>query len=82
MLHKRLLITYIDNEEDFLDEDINVFELDGLDIFRDEKISLDMLDFKRPGNSGISCSEGFFILGKKALEHIEKGTFIQKNMIE
>ena len=52
------------------------------DIFKDEKISLDMLDFKRPGNSGISCSEGFLILGGKALEHIEKGTFIQKNMIE
>jgi len=51
------------------------------DIQKGEKISISMLDFKRPGNAGISCAEGYFILNKTAKIDITKDTFLQWNML-
>lgn len=51
-------------------------------IKKGEKISRDNLDFKRPGNAGISCSEGFEVLGKTALIEIPEGTFLKWEMLE
>ena len=47
-----------------------------------EKISLEKIDFQRPGNLGISASEGFKILNKKSNCLIKKGTIIKKNMLK
>ena len=37
LFHKRLLVTYIDEEQDFLEDDLNVFGFEGLDFLKDEK---------------------------------------------
>jgi len=47
-----------------------------------QKISMDILDFQRPGNIGISCSEGYKIINKKAKNDIPKGKIIQWDMLE
>ena len=47
-----------------------------------EKITLSILDFQRPGNTGISCAEGHNILNKIAKTTIPKGTFLQWHMLE
>lgn len=52
------------------------------DIKKGQKISSNDLDFQRPGNMGISVSEGFDIIGKIALSDISKGTILQKNMLK
>ena len=52
------------------------------DIRKGENISLDCIDFKRPGNAGISCAEGFKILNYKAKNDIKKNTFIKWDMLE
>ena len=52
------------------------------DIRKGESISLDCIDFKRPGNAGISCAEGFKILNYKAKNDIKKNTFIKWDMLE
>jgi len=46
-------------------------------IFKNNIVSLDDLEFKRPGDSGISCSDGFKLLGKKSLKDIPEGEFLQ-----
>jgi len=51
------------------------------DIKKDEKITPEMLDFQRPGDAGISCSEGFKIITKKTLIDIPKGAFFQWDML-
>jgi len=51
------------------------------DIRKDEEITSELLDFKRPGNAGISCSEYEKILGKKAKRDISKDEFLQWDMI-
>lgn len=51
-------------------------------ICKGEKITNDNLDFKRPGDAGISCSEGFEVLGKTALHEIPEGTFLKWDMLE
>ena len=45
-------------------------------------ISIEDIDFKRPGDQGISCSEGLKILGKKSLRDINEGEFLQWNQLE
>jgi len=52
------------------------------DIHKDEEITYDLLDFRRPGNMGISVSEGFNILGKKSLINISKGTVLEWKMLK
>ncbi len=52
------------------------------DIKKGELISKDMIDFKRPGDSGISCAEGFKILSYKAKNAIPKDTFIKWDMLD
>lgn len=52
------------------------------DIKKGEKITLESLDFWRPGNEGISCSEGFKVLNKKAVKDIPKNSFLQWDMLE
>jgi len=47
-----------------------------------EKISFDHLDFRRPGNNGISCQDGFSIIGKIAKQKISKDEFLEWNMFE
>jgi len=51
-------------------------------IKKGEKISLENIDFQRPENLGISCSEGFKILGKISKIEIPKDTFLQWDMLE
>ena len=52
------------------------------DIQQGEQISLNSLDFQRPSTMGISCSEGFNVLSKKAAVNIPKNTFLQWEMLE
>ena len=47
-----------------------------------EKISFDHLDFRRPGNKGISCQDGFSIIGKIAKQKILKDEFLEWDMFE
>ena len=51
------------------------------DIKKGEKISFESLDFRRPGNMGISVSEGFNVLNKKALRDIPNGSILKPDMI-
>ena len=51
------------------------------DIKKGEKISLESLDFQRPSTMGISCSEGFNVISKKALTDIPKDTFLKWEML-
>lgn len=52
------------------------------DIKKGEVILVNLLDFKRPGNLGISCSKGFSVINKKASRDIPKNTFLQWDMLE
>ncbi len=51
-------------------------------IKKGDKITMDIIDYKRPGNAGISCSEGFNVLNKHAVKDIPDGTFLQWDLIE
>jgi len=51
-------------------------------IKKGQKITLENLDFQRPGNMGISCSEGYEVLNKKAITDIPKETFLKWDMLE
>ena len=51
------------------------------EIKRGEKISRDMLTFKRPG-TGISPDEILNVVGKVALRDIEADTILKADMIE
>ena len=51
------------------------------DIKNGEKITVDALDFRRPGDAGISVADGFTILNKETIIDIPKGTFLQWNML-
>jgi|SRR3972149_1555100 len=51
-------------------------------IKKGEKITRNNLDFKRPGNAGISVAEGYAILGKIASKDIPIDTFLQWDMLE
>lgn len=51
------------------------------DVKKGEKITVDALDFRRPGDAGISVADGFTILNKTATIDIPKGTFLQWNML-
>jgi N,N'-diacetyllegionaminate synthase len=53
-----------------------------LNIKKGTKISETNLEFRRPGNMGISVSEGFKILNKTASQDILEGTFLNWNMID
>ncbi len=52
------------------------------DIKKGEKLTRNSLDFMRPGDAGIACSEGFEVLDKTVLKNISKGSFLQWNMLE
>ncbi|OLC93040.1 MAG: hypothetical protein AUI92_03845 [Thaumarchaeota archaeon 13_1_40CM_3_38_6] len=52
------------------------------DIKKGQQITLEVLDFRRPGNAGISCSDGFDVVGKEAIIDIPKDTFLQWNMLK
>jgi len=51
-------------------------------IKKGEKITKENLDYKRPGNAGISVSMGLEVLDKKAKMDIPKNSFIRWDMIE
>ena len=51
------------------------------DIKKGEKITLDMIEFRRPGDAGIPCSEGFKIIDKTCNSDIPSGDFIQWEML-
>jgi N,N'-diacetyllegionaminate synthase len=51
-------------------------------INKSTSISIDDLEFKRPGDQGISCSDGFKILGKKSIQDIPEGQFLQWDQFE
>jgi len=51
------------------------------DIKHGEKITKEILDFRRPGDAGISVADGFTVLDKKAIVDIPQGTFLQWNML-
>tara|TARA_Y100001936_G_scaffold34250_1_gene32295 strand:+ start:14295 stop:15353 length:1059 start_codon:yes stop_codon:yes gene_type:complete len=53
-----------------------------VDIKKGQEITLENIDYKRPGNAGISCAEGFEILKHKAKVDIKKNTFIKWEMID
>lgn len=53
-----------------------------VDIKKDVKITKKMLDFRRPGNLGISCADGFKILGKKSKKDIPIGSFLTWRMFK
>ncbi len=46
-------------------------------ISQGEEITEDLLDFRRPGNAGISVAQALSVLGKKAREDIPVGSFLQ-----
>jgi len=50
------------------------------DLKKGQKLTRNDLDYQRPGNVGISVSEGFSILGKKSKYDISKETLLKKNM--
>lgn len=52
------------------------------DIKAGETVELLMVDFRRPGNEGISVAEGYSVLGKKAKQDIKAGTFLQWEMLQ
>ena len=52
------------------------------DIKKGEKITLEMLDFKRPGDAGISCVQLEKVVDKKAVKNITKDEFLQWDMLE
>ena len=52
------------------------------DIRKGENITKQDLDYKRPGSAGISVADGFKILGKKSIQNISAGTFLQWNMFD
>ncbi|CUR50975.1 N-acetylneuraminate synthase [Nitrosotalea devaniterrae] len=52
------------------------------DIKKGEKITKQDLDYKRPGNAGISVADGFKILDKRSMQDITAGTFLQWNMLD
>ena len=43
--------------------------------FFGQEISLENIDYKRPGDAGISCAEGFDILKHKAKVNIKKSIY-------
>jgi len=51
-------------------------------ISKGSKIQREDLDFKRPGNIGISCADGLNIINKSCKQDISEGTFLQWEMIE
>lgn len=51
-------------------------------IKKGEKITLDIIDFRRHGSVGISCSEGFEVLNKSALTDIPQGEILEWEMLE
>jgi len=53
-----------------------------IDIKIGEQITEEMLDYLRPENKGISCSDGFKVLTKKASKDIPKNTFLQWDMLD
>lgn len=50
-------------------------------ISKGETIAFETLDFRRPGNAGISVAQGYEVLGKKAKQDISTGTFLQWEML-
>ncbi len=52
------------------------------DIVKGEKITNELLDFRRPGNMGISCADGFKVLERIASKDIREGTFLQWDMLQ
>jgi len=52
------------------------------DIPKDKVLTKNDFDFRRPGNLGISVSEGFSLIGKKTKREITKNTFLQWDMVE
>lgn len=69
-------------ESSRVSEDLRRCFVAAIDIKSGETITTSNIDFKRPGNAGISCAEWYNILGKKALKDIPSGTFLQWNMLE
>jgi len=53
-----------------------------VDIKKGQKINFSDLDYQRPGNMGISVSDGFNVLDQIAILDIPKGTFLQKKMLK
>ena len=51
------------------------------DIKVGQQITVDLLDFQRPGDAGISCAEGFEVINKIASCDIQKGTFLTWKML-
>lgn len=52
------------------------------DIKKGDKITKQDLDYKRPGNAGISVADGFKILNKRSMLDITAGTFLQWDMLD
>ena len=52
------------------------------DIRKGEEITPELLDFKRPGDVGISCSEYERIVGKKTKVNVSRDEFLQWSMLE
>lgn len=52
------------------------------EIKKGEEITTDLLDFKRPGAAGISCSEYEKVIGKKTKINIAKDEFLQWDMLQ
>ena len=52
------------------------------EIVEGSTVTRELLDFKRPGNAGISCADAYSIIGKKASKNISKNTFLQWDMLK
>jgi len=50
-------------------------------ILKGEEIVQDMLDFRRPGDAGISVSQVDSVLGKNAKENIAAGSFLKQDQL-
>lgn len=50
-------------------------------IAKGSKITRELLDYKRPGNAGISCADANSVIGKTASRSIPEDTFLQWDML-
>ncbi len=51
------------------------------DIAEGEEITLKSIEFRRPGNAGVSCADYEAVCGRKAARHIRKDEFITWEML-
>lgn len=52
------------------------------DISKGSELNFENIDYRRPGDAGISVADGFKVIGRKTNQNISKNTFLQWDMLE